>query len=55
MPIERLKSVPRRVMISGGLDKVDALMGGIKLVKANVLITSESTAAALLQAKNKQA
>jgi DNA-binding transcriptional regulator LsrR (DeoR family) len=55
MPIERLKSVPRRILISGGLDKVDAIMGGIKLVNANVLITNEATAAALLQANKKQA
>ncbi|MDE2383797.1 MAG: sugar-binding transcriptional regulator [Alphaproteobacteria bacterium] len=49
MPIERLISVPRRVLISGGLEKVDALLGGLKLVKANVLITSEATATALLE------
>jgi deoxyribonucleoside regulator len=49
MPVERLKRVPKRVMISGGLDKVDALLGGIRLVNANVLITSEDTARALVE------
>jgi DNA-binding transcriptional regulator LsrR (DeoR family) len=48
MPIEALRSVPRRVMISGGVDKVDALIGGLRLTSANVLITSEATAAAML-------
>lgn len=51
MPIERLRSVARRVLISGGADKVAAILGGLRLVKANVLITNEATAAALLQAK----
>ena len=49
MPIERLRSVPRRVMISGGQDKVDALIGGMKMVNANVLITNEDTAQKLLE------
>lgn len=48
MPIQRLRKVPRRVMISGGLDKVEALKGGLRLAEANVLITSEDTARALL-------
>lgn len=48
MPLDRLRRVPRRVMISGGDDKVDALLGGLKLSAANVLITNEGTAKALL-------
>jgi deoxyribonucleoside regulator len=48
MPVERLKRVPKRVMISGGIEKVDALLGGIKLVDANVLITDEATARQLV-------
>lgn len=47
-PIERLRKVPRRVMISGGLDKVPALIAGMKLAATNVLITNEETAKALL-------
>ncbi len=47
-PIEKIRHVPRRVMISGGNDKVDALLGGLKLSAANVLITNEDTAKALL-------
>ena len=48
MPVDRLKRVPKRVMISGGIEKVDALLGGIKLVDANVLITDEVTARQLV-------
>ena len=49
MPVDRLKRVPKRVMISGGLDKVDALLGAMQLVDVNVLITSEETARALVE------
>jgi DNA-binding transcriptional regulator LsrR (DeoR family) len=48
MPIDRLRKVPRRVMISGGTEKVDALLGALKLVNCNVLITNEDTAQELL-------
>jgi deoxyribonucleoside regulator len=54
MPVQRLKRVRKRVMISGGLDKVEALLGGIRLVQANVLITSENTARALVQRSRAQ-
>jgi deoxyribonucleoside regulator len=49
MPIDRLRKVPKRVVISGGSSKVDALKGGLKLVNANVLITNEETARALVE------
>jgi deoxyribonucleoside regulator len=48
IPIDRLKHVKKRVLISGGNDKVEALLGGMKLVDANVLITNEETARQLL-------
>jgi deoxyribonucleoside regulator len=46
--LESLKQVPKRVMISGGNDKVDALRGAMKMVNINVLITNEDTAQKLL-------
>ena len=49
MPIENLKTVSKRVLISGGNDKVEALLGGIQLVNANVIITNESTARQLVE------
>ncbi len=51
MPADRLRKVPRRVMISGGNDKVPALLAGLKLSDANVLITNEETARALLASR----
>ncbi len=52
MPIDRLRKVPKRVMISGGVEKVEALIGGLRLASCNVLITSEATAQELLKRKN---
>jgi deoxyribonucleoside regulator len=49
MPIENLKTVAKRVLISGGNDKVEALLGGMKLVNANVIITNEATARHLVE------
>ena len=50
-PIDKLKDVPRRVIASGGLNKVDALLGAIPLVDCNVLITTEATAREMLARK----
>lgn len=48
MPIDKIRKVPRRVMISGGNEKLDALMGAIKLMDCNVIITNEDTARNLI-------
>jgi deoxyribonucleoside regulator len=48
MPASNLKTVAKRVLISGGNEKVEALLGGIKLVDANVIITNEATARLLV-------
>jgi DNA-binding transcriptional regulator LsrR (DeoR family) len=48
MHVNKIKRVPKRVMISGGNDKVEALRGGLRLVDATVLITNEETAKRLL-------
>jgi DNA-binding transcriptional regulator LsrR (DeoR family) len=48
MPIDKLRMVPQRVIASGGNEKVEALLGAIKLVNCNVLITNEETAKELL-------
>jgi deoxyribonucleoside regulator len=52
MPVDRLRAVPKRVIASGGLGKVDALLGAIKLVNCNVLITEEATARDLIRKKS---
>jgi DNA-binding transcriptional regulator LsrR (DeoR family) len=48
IPIAQLRDVPRRVLVSGGNDKVLSLLGAIKLIDCNVLITNEGTARELL-------
>jgi DNA-binding transcriptional regulator LsrR (DeoR family) len=48
LPIEQLKTVPTRIIASGGNDKVECLLGAIELIDANVLITNEATARELL-------
>ena len=51
VPLGQLRSVPTRVIASGGNDKVEALLGAIRLADANVLITNEATARELLRRK----
>ena len=48
VPIECVKSAGRRVLVSGGPEKAQAILVGCKMVAANVLITDERTAVALL-------
>ncbi|NJM30101.1 MAG: sugar-binding transcriptional regulator [Rhizobiales bacterium] len=48
VPIEIIRRVARRAIVSGGANKVDAILGAIKLIGANVLITNEVTAQDLL-------
>jgi DNA-binding transcriptional regulator LsrR (DeoR family) len=51
LPIVQLRGVPTRVIASGGNDKVDCLLGAIRLADCNVLITNEATARELLLRK----
>ncbi len=46
--IEPLRKVPIRVMVSGGSDKVESLIGAMKLVHPTILITDEITGAKML-------
>jgi deoxyribonucleoside regulator len=48
LPISQLRDVPLRVLSAGGVEKIDALLGAIKLINCNVLITNEETAKTLL-------
>jgi DNA-binding transcriptional regulator LsrR (DeoR family) len=48
IPIDQLRDVPKRMIASGGNEKVDSLLGAIRLVDCNVLITNEATARELL-------
>lgn len=51
LPLEQLRSVPTRVIASGGNDKVECLLGAIRLANCNVLITNEATARELILRK----
>ena len=48
LPLEQLRGVPKRIIASGGNEKVNSLLGAIKLIDCNVLITNEATARELL-------
>jgi deoxyribonucleoside regulator len=48
LPLEQLRDVPKRIIASGGNDKINSLLGAIKLIDCNVLITNEATARELL-------
>ena len=51
IPLGQLRDVPTRVIASGGNEKVECLLGAIKLIDCNVLITNEATARELLLRK----
>ncbi|MCV2866826.1 sugar-binding transcriptional regulator [Albidovulum sediminicola] len=48
MPIERLKRIPNKVLISGGAEKVSIIRAVLNSVRPSVLITDEATAKRLL-------
>jgi DNA-binding transcriptional regulator LsrR (DeoR family) len=48
VPIEIIRKAKRRAIVSGGANKVEAILGGIRLIGANVLVTNEATAQDLL-------
>lgn len=48
VPVELLRQTPTRVIASGGPEKVESLLGAIRLIGCNVLITDEDTAQSLL-------
>ncbi len=55
VPIETLCATPTRVLVSGGADKIEALIGAIELLRPTVFITDEATAASLLAYDENQA
>ncbi|MES2979525.1 MAG: sugar-binding transcriptional regulator [Pseudomonadota bacterium] len=48
VPVDTLRAVPQRIIASGGINKVKALLGAIRLVSPTTLITDEHCARALL-------
>lgn len=47
--VERLRRAPLRILTSGGPEKIDALLGAMKLVAPTVLITDEESARRVLE------
>lgn len=48
IPLDVLRGVPNRVLVSGGAVKVEAMIGAMRLLAPTVCITDEKTAAAML-------
>ena len=48
LPIDGIAKAPLRILTSGGPEKVEAVIGAIRLVRPTVLVTDEVTAAAML-------
>ena len=49
MPLERLKRIPKKILISGGQEKIEILKATIASIHPSVLITDEVTARSLLE------
>jgi len=49
IPIKTIAATPARILVAGGLDKVDAMIGAFHLLRPTVTITDQFTAAALLE------
>ena len=48
VPLNVIRAVPNRVLSSGGSDKIQAMIGALRLLEPTVCITDERTAAAML-------
>ncbi len=48
IPVESLRKAPVRVIVSGGPDKVKAIVAGCRLLRPTALITDEATAKAIV-------
>ena len=48
--VDRIRRAPLRILTSGGADKIDALLGAMKLVRPTVLITDEHSAKRMIEA-----
>ncbi|WP_407945160.1 sugar-binding transcriptional regulator [Oryzicola mucosus] len=49
--VDRIRKAPMRILTSGGPEKIDALLGAMKLVSPTVLITDEQSARQLIEAQ----
>ncbi|WP_425532054.1 sugar-binding transcriptional regulator [Ancylobacter crimeensis] len=49
IPMETLQATPQRILTSGGPQKIDAVIGALRLLRPTVFITDEATAATVLE------
>jgi DNA-binding transcriptional regulator LsrR (DeoR family) len=49
IPLKTITATPTRLLVAGGVDKVETMLGAFKLLRPTVAITDEITARALLQ------
>jgi DNA-binding transcriptional regulator LsrR (DeoR family) len=47
--VDRLRKAPIRILTSGGQEKIEALLGAMKLIAPTVLITDEESARRMLE------
>lgn len=50
IPLDVIRQVPNRILVSGGQAKLEAMLGAVRLLAPTVCITDERTAAAMLDA-----
>ena len=48
VPIPQLLRTPHRILTSGGIEKVDAILGAMRLIRPTIFVTDETTARTLL-------
>lgn len=53
--LDSLLRIPNRLLVSGGIEKIDILRAALKSIKPNTLITDEQTATSLLEAGSTEA
>jgi DNA-binding transcriptional regulator LsrR (DeoR family) len=49
IPVKTITATPARILVAGGVDKVETMIGAFKLLRPTVAITDEITARALLR------
>ncbi len=48
VPMPKLINTPHRILTSGGTEKIDAILGAMRLIRPTVFVTDEATARTLL-------
>jgi DNA-binding transcriptional regulator LsrR (DeoR family) len=51
VPMAKMINTPHRILTSGGAEKIDAILGAMRLIRPTVFVTDEATARALLARK----